>query len=125
MSARLLVIAALVLVLSACGSSSTARKAATPAPTDVSPPGDIPDDQAFVTFRPPGAPYSVKVPEGWSQTQHGGAIVFTDKLNSIELAWSRAPEPRPTAAKVSTIKRTAGSAERAIYEERSQPDAVT
>ena len=33
------------------------------AQADSGPPGDIPDNQAFVTFR--GAGYSLKVPEGW------------------------------------------------------------
>src|SRR3954447_17194787 len=123
MAPRLLATAAaLALVVAACGSSSSAG---TPAPTEVSPPGDIPDNQAFVTFQAPGAPYSVKVPEGWSQTRQGGAIVFTDKLNSIELGWGASPDPAPTAAKVSTVTRTAGTAERASYDERSQPDAVT
>jgi hypothetical protein len=126
MSPRLLATAAaLALVVAACDSSSSPQKAATPAPTEVSPAGDIPDNQAFVTFQAPGSPYAVKVPEGWSQTRQGGAIVFTDKLNSIELAWGAAPKPAPGAAKVSTVKRTAGGAERATYDERSQPDAVT
>jgi hypothetical protein len=126
MSPRLLATAAaLALVVAACGSSSYGPDAATPAPTEVSPAGDIPDDQAFVPFQAPGAPYSVKVPEGWSQTRQGGAIVFTDKLNSIELAWGAAPKPAPTVAKVSTVARAAGTAERATYDEPSQPDAVT
>jgi hypothetical protein len=125
MSPRLLATAAaLAVAVAACGSSS-APDAATPAPTEVSPPGDIPDNQAFVTFRAPGAPYSVKVPEGWSQTRQGGAIVFTDKLNAIELAWGAAPTPAPTVAKVSSVRRASGTAERATYDARSQPDAVT
>jgi hypothetical protein len=136
MSPRLLPIAAaaLALTLAACGSASsssssptpqTAQKTATPAPKEVSPAGDIPDNQAYVTFQAPGAPFSVKVPEGWSQTQQGGAVTFTDKLNSIALAWGAAPSAAPPGAKVSTVKRTAGSAERATYQEQSQPDAVT
>ena len=127
---RLLPIAAAALVLAACGSASSstpqaAHKTPTPAPKDVSPPGDIPDNQAYVTFQAPRGPFSVKVPEGWSQTQQGGVVTFTDKLNSIALAWDRAPSAAPSGAKVSTVKRTAGSAERATYQEQSQPDAVT
>jgi hypothetical protein len=115
------------LTLTACGGSSTpaAQSTPTPAPTEVSPAGDIPDDQAYVTFQAPGAPYSVKVPEGWSQTQKGGVVTFTDKLNSIELAWGKAPGATPAGAKTSTVKRTAGSAERATFEQQSRPDAVT
>ena len=37
--------------------------------------GDIPDTQAFVTYRGPG--YSVLVPEGWARTQRGSAVIFT------------------------------------------------
>jgi hypothetical protein len=131
MTLRLLpvAIAAAALTLAACGSSSTpsstAPAKATAAPKEVNPAGDIPDDQAFVVFQAPGAPFSVKVPEGWSQTQSGGAVVFTDKLNTIELAWGAAPPAAPSGAKVSTVKRTAGQAERATYEAQSTPDAVT
>ncbi len=114
------------LAVAACGSSPApqAQKTA-PAPTEVNPAGDIPDNQAFVTFQAPGAPFSVKVPEGWSQTRHGGVITFTDKLNSIELAWGKAPAAAPAGAKTSTVKRTAGSAERATFAAQSQPDVVT
>jgi hypothetical protein len=135
MSPRLLPIAAaaLALTLAACGSSSSSSSAtpqaaqttATPAPKEVSPAGDIPDNQAYVAFQAPGAPFSVKVPEGWSQTQQGGVVTFTDKLNAISLAWGAAPKAPPATAKVSTVKRTAGSAQRATYEQQSQPDAVT
>ena len=46
---------------------------------------------------------------GWSQTQQGGVVTFTDKLNSIWLAWGAAPRPAPSGAKVSTVKRVAGT----------------
>jgi hypothetical protein len=126
--------AAAVLAVAGCGASSSsssssstpqAAKTTTPAPKEISPAGDIPDNQAFVTYQPSGAPFSVKVPEGWSQTQQGGVVTFTDKLNSIALAWGAAPKAPPAGAKTSTVKRTAGTAERATYEEQSQPDAVT
>src|SRR3954454_14396357 len=93
-----IVSAAAVLAVAGCGSSSSsssspqATKTATPAPKEVSPAGDIPDNQVFVTYQAAGAPFSVKVPEGWSQTEHGGVVTFTDKLNSIALAWGAAPK---------------------------------
>ena len=72
--------------LAACGgSSSSSTEAANPNAAEVSPPGDIPDNQVFVDYSPPGAGYSVKVPEGWSRSSTGGAVTFTDKLNSIRL----------------------------------------
>jgi hypothetical protein len=120
------VLAAAALALAACGSASTPPASTpAPAPKEVNPAGDIPDDQAFVVFQAPGAPFSVKVPEGWSQTRRGGAVRFTDKLNTIELAWGAAPPAAPSGAKVSTVKRTAGQAERSTYEAQSTPDAVT
>jgi hypothetical protein len=135
MKPRLLpvVIAAAALVLAACGSSSTpsstspAKPASTPTAKakEVSPAGDIPDNQAYVVFQAPGAPFSVKVPEGWSQTKSGNAVVFTDKLNTIELAWGAAPPAAPAGAKVATVKRKAGQAERSTYLQQSTPDAVT
>jgi hypothetical protein len=128
MTPRLLsvVIASAALALAACGSSSTPPASTpAPAPKEVNPAGDIPDDQAFVVFQAPGAPFSVKVPEGWSQTRHGGAVRFTDKLNTIELAWGAASPAAPSGAKVSTVKRTAGQAQRSTYEAQSTPDAVT
>ena len=39
---------------------------------EVSPAGDIPDDQAFVAYAP-AAGFTVKVPEGWARTATGGA----------------------------------------------------
>jgi hypothetical protein len=133
MKPRLLsvVIAAAALALAACGSSSTpsstapAKQAATPAPKEVSPAGDIPDNQAYVVFQAPGAPYSVKVPEGWSQTSSGTSVRFTDKLNTIQLQWSGAAPAVPAGAKASTVKRKAGPAQRTTYLAKSQPDPVT
>src|SRR6202165_4866228 len=34
---------------------------------EVNPPGDIPDSQAFVTFKNSTGGYQLEVPEGWSQ----------------------------------------------------------
>src|SRR3954467_11945535 len=81
-----------VLGVAGCGSSSRGTAAQTPNPntTESSPPGDIPDNQAFVAYRPPGGGFSVKVPEGWSRITSGGAVTFTDKLNSIRMESARA-----------------------------------
>jgi hypothetical protein len=121
MTARPLALAALVTALAACGGSSA--KPATGA--DNSPAGDIPDNQAYVAFTPPGARFSVKVPEGWSQSTRGHDVRFTDKLNAIEMTWDAAAPAPPARAKVSTVKRTAGSAQRATYLLAGRPDPVT
>jgi hypothetical protein len=135
-----------VLVVAGCGSSSSSSGTAstpTPAAKDASPPGDIPDNQAFVAYRPPGASFSVKVPEGWSRADKNGAITFTDKLNSIGIA-SHGAGSAPTAGRVrgelpllarqvkgfshprvSVVSRHAGNAVLVRYQAAAAPNAVT
>jgi hypothetical protein len=136
----------LLAVLAGCGgsSSSPSSKAADPNAQEVSPAGDIPDNQAFVAYSPPGADYSVKVPEGWARSTTGRAVTFTDKLNAIRME-ERAAKGRssvaaakraqlPALAKqvkgfqpgsVSLVRRTSGPAVRITYLATSPPDAVT
>jgi hypothetical protein len=132
----LLALAAIAVPITGCGGGSSATSSSSPASgtatspakstknaaPEVSPPGDIPDDQAYVRYAPPGAGFSVKVPEGWSRTQAGGAVVFTDKLNSIRLE-HRPPARR--AGKASTVRRIASAAQKLTYTTRSAPDPVT
>lgn len=67
------------------GALALATLAATgPAYAETPPPGDIPDNQAFVTFR--GSGYSLKVPEGWTRTTRAGTTSFVDKYNGIRVA---------------------------------------
>jgi hypothetical protein len=138
-----------VLVVAGCGggsssSSSGGGSTPTPAAKDTSPPGDIPDNQAFIAYRPPGGGFSLKVPEGWSRVASAGAVTFTDKLNAIrmESALGRSPltvsEARRVelpklarevngfgAANVSSVSRKAGTAVRISYLAASAPNAVT
>ena len=106
------------------------------------PPGDIPDNQAFVTFK--GAGYSLKTPEGWARTTVGVATTFTDKYNSIAVTIGRSATA-PTAAsvgkldvaklkatakhfqlvKVTRVRRKAGSAIVVSYRADSAPNSVT
>ena len=51
--------------------------------TESNPLGDIPDNQDYVLFAPPGGGFSVKIPEGWASSTAGATITFTDKLNSV------------------------------------------
>jgi hypothetical protein len=123
-TATALAVAAALLV-AGCGSSSSKPS---PKQADQSPPGDIPDNQAYVTYQAPGAGYSVKVPEGWARTAGGGVVTFTDKLNSVRLEAVLAATGRRqpnTHAKVSQVRRTAGTATRATYVANSAPDPVT
>jgi hypothetical protein len=152
----------LALLLGACGggkdsaagskvtgvpeATTPTTAAGTPDPNAVeqNDPGDIPDDQVFVTYSPPSGGYSVKVPEGWSRSESGGVVTFTDKFNSIRME-SKPMDAAPTVASVrtidvpaleqsekgfkagniSTVTRKAGSAIRLLYGADSEPNAVT
>lgn len=132
-----------------CGGSSSSGsaskdKAPNPNSAEVSPPGDIPDNQAYVAYKPPAGGYSVKVPEGWARTAKGGSVTFTDKLNSVTMDAVPAKVPLTTAeasrtevprlkasvkgfqpGKVGTVMRSAGPAVRITYLAAGKPDAVT
>jgi hypothetical protein len=162
------VLLAIATLLSACGGSSTPPKTAsssnaptsTPSPTgssatssspapqapatEVNPPGDIPDNQVFVSYRPPGAAFTIRVPEGWARSSAAGSVTFTDKLNSITVA-SASAGSKPTVASVrsselptmqrqgrnykagsvTAIRRKAGPVVLATYLHDSSPDPVT
>src|SRR4051812_3521451 len=140
-------VASAAIVAAGCGSSSGSGSSSTPASANAresSPPGDIPDNQAYVAYAPPSASYSVKVPEGWSRTTAGGAVSFTDKLNTVRLEQATA-SAAPTASGVrqtllpklassekgfkagtiTTVHRKAGSALRVNYLALGKPDPVT
>lgn len=129
--------------LAACGGGSD-TSAVDPNAAEVSPPGDIPDNQAFVAYAPPGADFSVKVPEGWARTNDGDATTFTDKLNSIRIE-SQSAEGAPTVGSVkkelvpqlardvegfspgdvSSVSRSAGNAILITYQADGKRDPVT
>jgi len=139
-----------VLVAAGCGGSSSSSSSSgggstpTPAAKDSSPPGDIPDNQAFVAYRPSGASFTVKVPEGWARADKNGAVTFTDKLNSIGIE-SRATGSALSAAearraelpklarevngfshpRVSVVSRQAGKAVLIRYLAQAMPNEVT
>lgn len=153
------VVVAIVLAVlgTACGSSGGSRADTSPtrtgngtgaAPTtagaEVNPSGDIPDNQAFVAFTPPGGGYTLEVPEGWARTEAGGAVSFTDKLNTVRVESRPTPSP-PTvesatrdevpavraasrgfvAGQVTTVARAGGTAVLVTYRAESPPDPVT
>jgi hypothetical protein len=162
-----LVAALCAAVLGACGSSN-GRAATTPtgsygAPTgsaratasspttganpnapEVSPSGDIPDNQAFVKYTSHDRAYSVEVPEGWARTDAGSATTFTAHFNSIRIEMTKMPTA-PTVAtarstdvpalqrmasgfslgNVTSVNRTAGQAVLITYRAGSAADPVT
>lgn len=144
--------ATLALGLAGCGSSTSPAasngagqtRTVDPNAAEVNPAGDIPDNQAFVAYSPPGSGFSVKVPEGWARTTSGGVTSFTDKLNRVQLQTRPAQvaltarDARSTvvpklakqvagfkATGVSTVTRSAGMAVRITYQASSPADPVT
>jgi len=143
------IVTAAALALAGCGGSSGGSSSSTtvdPNAAEVSPAGDIPDNQAFVRYAVPGAGFSVKVPEGWSRSggSGGAAVVFTDKLNAIRLqaqparqalttAQARSRElpklassvPGLRAGTVSVVRRQGGPAVRITYLATARANPVT
>jgi hypothetical protein len=127
------------------GTNPTAALPPTPTShaTEINPPGDIPDNQAFVPYTPPGSRFSVKVPEGWAQSGTT-TTTFADKLNSVQVAAAKT-QTRPLARviratdvsklkaqvpnfelrSVDGVKLPAGPAILTTFRGDSKPDPVT
>ena len=114
-----------------------------PIAAEKNPPGDIPDNQAFVAFKPPLG-FSIKVPEGWARRESPGAVSFSDKYNALQVLVSARPMPptltslkaneiaalekSPKAVRVTSVKPLvlpAGPALVAHYSANSDPNPVT
>ena len=141
--------AAVVGVLNGCSATTQPSTTQTPAnPTspaaESNPPGDIPDNQAFVVYTAADQSYSVKYPEGWARTTAGPEVMFSDKFNSITLtphdgfyqpteAYARTVEmpqiasttPGFTPGQVSTVQRPAGPVVLITYQGDSAASPVT
>jgi hypothetical protein len=104
--------------------------------------GDIPDNQVFLSFRSATARWSMKYPEGWTQTGRGRAVTFRDKNNLVRVTIG--PGGTPTGGSViaqlkaqqrttptlaygqpSSIRLAAGPAILVRYATRSAADPVT
>jgi hypothetical protein len=109
---------------------------------DTGPPGDIPDNQAFVRFR--GHGYSLKTPEGWGRTARGSVVTFADKFNAVRIEIAASPMAPTTATvkrrdaaklkasakgfqlrSVTRLARPAGPVILMTYRAASAPDPVT
>jgi PsbP len=55
-------------------------------PAEKNPPGDIPDDQVFVSYKSSAGGYSLKVPEGWARSEKGTDVDFVDKFDGVAVA---------------------------------------
>jgi hypothetical protein len=125
------------------GSEAPATPGQAPVPPEDHPPGDIPDNQAFVAYRSAGG-FQLKIPEGWARTDGPRSVNFTDRLNAVEVSWQPAATPptvdrvktldvpelqrgRPafTLGHVATVSLPGGAAVRIDAQENSAPNSVT
>jgi hypothetical protein len=108
--------------------------------TEKNPPGDIPDDQVFVSYTSSAGGYSLKVPEGWARTERDSDVEFIDKFDGVAVAVASATtapamkdvvaglqQPEKVLRVVSTkeIRLPAGTALLVRYESDSEANPVT
>ncbi len=137
----------LMAVLFGCAAGAAGIAPARAAPAQESavapeknPPGDIPDDQVFVTYQAPQG-FTLKVPEGWARTDNPSGVTFADKYGTVAVSVAPATAA-PTAAAVKAadlvkagraVKIAAidtrmlpgGQAVRIAYTSNSEPNSVT
>ena len=113
-------------------------------PAENNPPGDIPDNIAFVGYTNAAGKYTFKHPEGWSETTSATTVTFTDKLNGVQaMTGTATTAPTTDSAKgqdvpaltssqqafelrsVSAVNLPAGKGVRIVYRRNSAPDQVT
>jgi hypothetical protein len=99
--------------------------------------GDIPDNQVFVVYS--GTSFSMKFPEGWTQSGKGDNVTFRDKNNVVRIVIVSGSAPTvasvkqevaalkgatPTA-RPTTLKLNGLPAVKVTYKTTSAPNAVT
>ncbi|MHB8659803.1 MAG: hypothetical protein ACYC91_18015 [Solirubrobacteraceae bacterium] len=129
---------------SSAAASPTTSAAVNPNAPETLPPGDIPDTIAYVPYAVPGHGLRLSTPEGWSRRSTPNGVLFTDKLNTVQLVDTHASEPITVASarhtevpkfaailkgfklqSVSVVSRPAGPAVTIKYLGYSRPDPVT
>jgi hypothetical protein len=115
-----------------------------PVPVESNPPGDIPDNVAFIPYQNKVAGYRFTHPEGWAVAEHGPQVTITEKLNGIEAGTNDFPsaltvdavrqqevprlqrtQPAFELKSVDTVALPAGPAVHVVYRRNSAPDPVT
>lgn len=115
-----------------------------PVAAEKNPPGDIPDNQVFVTYKSASAGYQLEVPEGWARQTNADNVKFTDKLNTEEVTVKNEPNPLNAATvktkqvvelqktgravqvtNVKDVQLPSGKAVLIEYTSNSEPDTVT
>lgn len=124
--------------------SAAPRPTEAPIAPEVNPPGDIPDNQAFVTYTSQAGGYSIAMPEGWARQEAGTDVAFVAKLHrfTVEITCAGAAPTVETAksvdaaalaqrvaafelVEVTTVDLPAGPAVLIRYRMNSAPDDVT
>ncbi len=124
--------------------SKKAAKTQAPVPVESNPPGDIPDNLAFVKYSNKVGHYSFTHPEGWARTGRAAQVRFTDKLNGVavtSLSASQAPSvssarssdvarlkqsvPAFALRGITTVSVPGGKGVRIVFRRNSAPDPVT
>lgn len=164
-SAPLIFLATLPILLASCSTNSNLPIASNPpASTSVptsqptvnlntggqqavapeqNPTGDIPDTQAFVSYKSTGN-YQLEVPEGWARQANQADVSFVEKLDGVQVTVSNATatptaqsikadqvpalEKSNQAVKINSVKDVQLQGGKAVlidYTSNSQPDAVT
>ena len=135
--------AVIVFGFLAISAATPQANAETPLAPEVSPPGDIPDNQSFVAFASP-AGFSIKVPEGWARKDEGVKTTFNDKYNHVLLQQGEAAQAIDEAyakamlipdlqkngravgkVTIKTLTLKSGPVVALDYDSNSEPSAVT
>jgi hypothetical protein len=115
-----------------------------PVPAEKNPPGDIPDNIAFVGYTNTAGRYRFTHPEGWAEKTRDTTVTFTDKLNGVQaMVGTATVAPTVGSAKqqdlaaltagqaafelrgVNAVTLPAGKGVRIVYRRNSAPDPVT
>jgi len=144
-------VAASSSVPTTAGATPTAAPPVTPGgsgqaavPVEKNPPGDIPDNVAYIPYTNTAGKYSFTHPEGWAEATKGTSVTFTDKLNGVQAnPGLLTAAPTVDSAKqrdvpglmrsqaafelrgVTAVTEPGGSGVRIVYRRNSAPDPVT
>jgi hypothetical protein len=73
---------------------------------ETNPPGDIPDNQVFVSYHSAAGGYTLDMPEGWSRTESGADVTLVDKFHAITVeVTSQSTAPTTASAEANDLPR--------------------
>src|SRR4051794_23360970 len=120
------------------------EKQQAPVPAEKNPPGDIPDNLAFVKYTNTAGKFRFTHPEGWVEKTKANTVTFTDKLNGVQaMTGTATTPPTVTTAKqqdvpalahsqaafelrsIAAVSVPAGTGVKIVYRRNSAPDPVT